>query len=45
MYDLLNDAATRAIRYLTELDTRRVVPTPEAIADLTKLESPLPEEQ
>jgi glutamate/tyrosine decarboxylase-like PLP-dependent enzyme len=44
MYELLNDAAARAIRYLDGLDARRVVPTPEALAGLVALESPLLEE-
>ncbi len=44
MHELLNDAAARAIRYLDGLDARRVVPTPEALAGLVALESPLPEE-
>lgn len=43
MDELLNDAATRAIRYLDELDGRRVTPTPKAIAALKELDSPLPE--
>ena len=44
MHDLLNDAAIRAIRYLTGLGTRRVAPTPEAIANSTKFVDLLPEE-
>ena len=32
MYELLNDAAARTIRYLDGLDARRAAPTPEAIA-------------
>ena len=43
MHELLNDAAARAIRYLDGLDTRRVVPSPEAIATLKELDGPLPE--
>ena len=43
MHQLLNDAAARAIRYLDGLDTRRVAPTPEALADLKELDVPLPE--
>ena len=43
MHELLNDAAARAIRYLDGLDARRVAPTPEAIATLKELDSPLPE--
>lgn len=43
MRELLNDAAARAIRYLDGLDGRSVAPSPEAIAALKKLDSPLPD--
>jgi glutamate/tyrosine decarboxylase-like PLP-dependent enzyme len=41
--ELLGDTAARAARYLTELDRRSVVPSPEAIARLQTLGGPLPE--
>ena len=44
MRALLNDAAARAIRYLDELDDRTVAPSPEAVARLSELDDPLPEE-
>jgi glutamate/tyrosine decarboxylase-like PLP-dependent enzyme len=44
MRELLEDAARRAIAYLDSLDKRRVNPTPEAIANLKKLDEPLPAE-
>ena len=44
MRDLLKDAAARSIRYLEGLNARSVIPTPEAIANLTELDGPLPEE-
>src|SRR5207248_9862471 len=44
MRDLLNDAAARGTRYLQGLNARSVIPTPEAIANLTELDGPLPEE-
>jgi glutamate/tyrosine decarboxylase-like PLP-dependent enzyme len=44
MRELLEDAARRAISYLDGLDARRVHPTPEAIANLEKLDEPLPDE-
>jgi glutamate/tyrosine decarboxylase-like PLP-dependent enzyme len=44
MHELLNEAATRAIRYLEGLDARSVAPTAEAIENLTKLDVSLPEE-
>jgi hypothetical protein len=40
--ELLGDTAARA-RYLTELDRRSVVPSPEAVARLQTLGGPLPE--
>ena len=43
MKELLGDAAARAARYLTELDRRSVVPSPEAVARLQTLGGPLPE--
>ena len=44
MRDLLNDAAARSTHYLEGLNARSVIPTPEAIANLTELDGPLPEE-
>ena len=44
MRELLEDAARRAIAYLDSLNERRVYPTPEAIANLEKLDEPLPDE-
>jgi glutamate/tyrosine decarboxylase-like PLP-dependent enzyme len=44
MRELLEDAARRAISYLDSLNARRVYPTPEAIADLKKLDERLPDE-
>ncbi len=44
MHELLNDAAERGIRYLEGLDTRSVVPTPEALVNLVELDGALPEE-
>jgi hypothetical protein len=44
MKELLEDAARRAISYLDSLNARRVYPTPEAIANLEKLDEPLPDE-
>ena len=44
MRDLLNNAAARGIRYLEGLNARSVVPTPEALANLAKLDGALPEE-
>lgn len=40
---LLIDAATRARRYLAALPRRPTAPTPAAIADLARLDGPLPE--
>jgi glutamate/tyrosine decarboxylase-like PLP-dependent enzyme len=40
---LLADAAARAQRYLAALPERAVAPTPEAIAQLARLDAPLPE--
>ncbi|MFQ6023323.1 MAG: pyridoxal phosphate-dependent decarboxylase family protein [Acidiferrobacterales bacterium] len=42
MTDLLNSVAKRAGRYLTELDSRSVAPSATAIANLAKLDRPLP---
>jgi glutamate/tyrosine decarboxylase-like PLP-dependent enzyme len=44
MRELLENAARRAISYLDSLNARRVYPTPEAIANLKKLDEPLPDE-
>jgi glutamate/tyrosine decarboxylase-like PLP-dependent enzyme len=41
--DLLRDAATRGARYLAQLDSRAVAPTPAAIARLAELGGPLPD--
>jgi glutamate/tyrosine decarboxylase-like PLP-dependent enzyme len=43
MRKLLENAAERAINYLENLSTRQVAPLPEAIANLVKLNQPLPE--
>ncbi|MCP5113762.1 MAG: aspartate aminotransferase family protein [bacterium] len=43
MRELLEDAATRAIRYLEDLPGRSVAPTPEAVARLGELDIPLPD--
>ncbi len=42
MNELLSDAARRAISYLDDLQTRRVAPSPEAVAGLASLDEPLP---
>lgn len=39
---LLHASAERAIQYLEGLDARRVAPSPESIAQLDKLDQPLP---
>lgn len=44
MNDLLHDAAERASRYLENLPSQRVFPSPEAIQNLARLDEPLPEE-
>lgn len=44
MRDLLSLAAERAIRYHESLGKRRVAPTPEALARLSELGGPLPEQ-
>ena len=44
MRDVLLDAADRALRYLESLDERPVAPDPEAVARLSELDVPLPEE-
>jgi glutamate/tyrosine decarboxylase-like PLP-dependent enzyme len=41
-YDVLDDAATRARRYLESLDDRAVAPDPAAVAALQRLDEPLP---
>jgi glutamate/tyrosine decarboxylase-like PLP-dependent enzyme len=43
MRDLMNDAATRAIRYLEGLGERPVRPDPADVARLGELDQPLPE--
>jgi glutamate/tyrosine decarboxylase-like PLP-dependent enzyme len=42
MDNLLLDVATRAGRYLREMDQRSVVPAPEALRNLAGLDEPLP---
>lgn len=42
MHELLSDVATRAARYLVGVNERSVAPSKEAIADLRKLDEPLP---
>ena len=42
MRKLLENAAERAINYLENLESRHVAPSPEAIANLVKLDQPLP---
>ncbi len=44
MRKLLEDAAQRAISYLENLDTRSVAPLPDAVANLSVLDQPLPEQ-
>src|SRR5512144_445852 len=43
-HDLLEDAASRARRYLEGLDRRAVAPAPEAVAGLAEWDEPMPEE-
>src|SRR3989449_4947237 len=43
MKDLLRTTAERAARYLAGLQDRAVAPTPEALANLRRLDEPLPE--
>lgn len=43
MNNLLADVAQRASRYLEEIQSRRVTPTPESIAGLEELGGPVPE--
>ncbi|MFZ1082670.1 MAG: aminotransferase class V-fold PLP-dependent enzyme [Candidatus Kryptoniota bacterium] len=43
MRDILQSAAEQAIRYLEGLDTRQVIPSPEAIAQLKELDFPVPD--
>src|SRR6266487_3767072 len=43
MQDLLRTTAERAARYLAGLKDRAVAPTPEALANLRRLDEPLPE--
>ena len=40
---LLEDTSQRAIRYIESLDTRKVAPTPQAVAELARLRIDLPE--
>jgi len=42
MKDLLQTAAARAAHYLKTLDKRNVVPSPEAVDRLSRLDEPLP---
>ena len=42
METLLRDAANRSIRYLHDLESRSVAPTPSAIAGLSAFDEPLP---
>jgi glutamate/tyrosine decarboxylase-like PLP-dependent enzyme len=42
MKQILADASTRAIRYLEGLATRPVAPTPEAVAQLQRLDTAIP---
>ncbi|GGD96910.1 aspartate aminotransferase family protein [Caballeronia grimmiae] len=42
--ELIADADRRAARYLESVETRRVFPTPEAIAALAAFDEPLPEQ-
>ena len=41
--DLLSDAAKRATRYLEEIQSRSVAPSPEAVAGLAAWDTPLPD--
>ncbi len=43
MKDLLRTTADRAARYLASLKERSVAPTPEALANLARLDEPFPE--
>jgi glutamate/tyrosine decarboxylase-like PLP-dependent enzyme len=43
MEDLLKDTAVRAARYRERLSDRPVAPTPSAVANLRRLDEPLPE--
>src|SRR5438876_11365277 len=43
MQNLLRTTAERAARYLADLKDRGAAPTPEALADLRRLDEPLPE--
>ncbi len=44
MRDLLKDAAARALDYLDKVQSRSVAPLPQAVAGLTRLNQPLPEQ-
>src|SRR5256885_2861888 len=43
MKDLVRTTADRAARYLASLQERSVAPTPEALANLARLDEPFPE--
>ncbi len=43
MKELLNATAARAIRYLEDVEERRVSPSPEALAEIARFDEPLPE--
>ena len=44
MKDILSDATARAVRYLADVETRSVAPSPAAIAALASLDGPLPDQ-
>src|SRR5580700_1201419 len=44
MRDLLTDASTRAVRYMSGIENRRITPHPEDIARLSALGGEMPEE-
>jgi glutamate/tyrosine decarboxylase-like PLP-dependent enzyme len=44
MKDILNATAERAARYLSDLESRRVAPSPDAIKRLFELDEPLPDD-
>src|SRR2546421_12480006 len=44
MKDLLRATADRAARYRASLQERSVAPTPEALANLARLDEPFPED-
>ena len=43
MKEILSDASTRAIRYLLDVQTRSVAPTPAAVTALRAFDEPLPD--